>query len=66
MLALGLKVKRLEEKLARQAIPGLPNDYPVYQLGEADLADALGVLIAAGAVRTVTEAIENPPPPRIA
>ena len=53
MVGLGTRVTKLEKKIAGQSQTGPLEDRVVYEPDEKDLAEAMGILIACGAVREV-------------
>ena len=56
MVALVQRVSRLEKKVALQSGTDPVERQPVYQPSEADLADAVAILVECGAVREVMAA----------
>ena len=56
MVALVQRVSRLEKKVASQVRAGSLEGQSLYQPSEADLADAVAILVECGAVREVMAA----------
>jgi hypothetical protein len=53
MVALGRRVSKLEKRVASQVRTGLLKGQSMYKPSEADLAEAVAILVECGAVRQV-------------
>ena len=60
MVALVQRVSRLEKKVALQSRSGPVERQSMYQPGEADLAEAMAILVECGAVREAEADITAP------